>query len=55
MQAFIEPIAVGDILPDMPLFLENDKYVSVPLESTYLTAFAEMPRRWRKVLEAGQA
>ncbi|MGH7225887.1 MAG: DUF4058 family protein, partial [Gemmataceae bacterium] len=50
-RAYIETIAVGDPLPDMPLFLEADGHVLVPLESTYQTAFAGMPRRWRTVLE----
>lgn len=50
--AYIEPIAVGDRLPDMPLFLEPNGCISVPLEATYQTAFAVMPRRWRRVLEA---
>jgi len=31
--------------------LEPDSYVPVPLEATYGTAFAMMPRRWRDVLE----
>src|SRR5262249_23475675 len=31
--AYIEPVAVGDTLPDMPLFLEPDVYVPVPLEA----------------------
>jgi hypothetical protein len=51
-RAFIEPVAVGDPLPDMPLFLEPNGCVKVPLEMTYQTAFAELPRRWRRVLEA---
>jgi hypothetical protein len=50
-RAYIEPIAVGDALPNMPLFLRPDLHVEVPLESTYQTAFAAMPRRWRTVLE----
>lgn len=50
-RAYIEPVAVGDILPEMPLFLEPDGYVPVPLESTYQTAFDVLPRRWRNVLE----
>jgi hypothetical protein len=50
-RAYIEPIAVGDALPDMPLFVESKGYVTVPLESTYQTAFAGMARRWRSVLE----
>lgn len=54
-RAFIEPIAVGDPLPTMPLFLDPDLYVSVPLDETYRTAFAAMPRRWRDVLEPPSA
>jgi hypothetical protein len=50
-RAYIEPMAVGEQLPDMPLFVEPNRHVRVPLEPTYQTAFANMPRRWRKVLE----
>jgi hypothetical protein len=49
--AYIEPVAVGDRLIDMPLFLEPGGYVLVPLEQTYQAAFAAMPRRWQPVLE----
>jgi hypothetical protein len=51
-RAYIEPCAVGDELPKMPLFLEPNGCVQVPLEATYQTAFAVLPRRWRRVLEA---
>jgi hypothetical protein len=51
-RAYIEPIAVGDALPDMPLFLEPERYVMVPLEETYTTAYTAMPARWRRVLES---
>ena len=51
-RAYIEPVAVGDALPDMPLFLEPDGCVWVPLEATYRTAFEVLPVRWRSVLEA---
>ena len=47
-RAFIEPVAVGDKLPDMPLFLEAERYVPVPLEATYRSAFAAVPKRWRE-------
>ena len=50
-RAYIEPVAVGDTLGEMPLFLEPDGYVNVPLEATYHTAFDVLPLRWRKVLE----
>jgi len=51
-RAYIEAVAVGDPLPNMPLFLEPNGHVPVPLEATYQTAFAALPRRWRTVLEA---
>lgn len=53
-EAFVEPVAVGSKLPDMPLFLSPDVYVPVPLESTYAAAWENMPTYWRDVLE-GQA
>ncbi len=52
IEAFIEPVAVGDILPDMPVILEPGGAVILPLEETYLAAIAAFPRRWRTVLEA---
>ena len=51
-RAYIEPAAVGQPLPAMPLFLEPNGCVMVPLEETYTTAFAVMPQRWRSVLAA---
>jgi hypothetical protein len=53
VRAFIEPVAVGDRLIDMPLYLEEGRYVAIPLEETYQTAFRAVPRRWRSVLERG--
>ena len=50
-RAYIETVSVGQPLPAMPLFLEPNGCVMVPLEATYQTAFADMPRRWRTVLE----
>ena len=49
-RAYLECVAVGQTLPEMPLFLEPDGCVMVPLEATYETAFAVMPRRWKVVL-----
>ena len=51
VRAFIEPVGVGDTLIDMPLFLDSGRYVAVPLEETYRTAFDSVPRRWRTMLE----
>ena len=49
-RAYIEPFAVGQLLPDMPLYIESNEHVMTPLEETYNTAFTAMPARWRKVL-----
>lgn len=51
VQAHIEAVAVGEVLPEMPLLLEPGGAVMVPLEATYQAAFAAVPQRWRRVLE----
>ena len=43
------------ILPEMPLFLNRERYVGLPLESTYLSAYQGMPAFWRNVLEDKRA
>lgn len=50
--AFVQPIAVGDVLPEMPLFLAPDRYVNVPLEATYQTAWAGFAPPLRGLLES---
>ena len=42
---------MGRELIDMPLFLEPELYVNVPLEATYQAAYQGVPRRWQRVLE----
>lgn len=51
IRAYARGVAVGDALPDMPLFLEPGRSVQVPLEASYREAFSAVPRRWRAVLE----
>ncbi|HTU17918.1 MAG TPA: DUF4058 family protein [Gemmataceae bacterium] len=51
-RAYVEPTAVGRELIDMPLFLEEEIYVNVPLEATYQAAYKGVPRRWQRVLAA---
>ncbi len=50
-EAYIEPVAVDQTLIDMPLFLSATRYVNVPLEATYMTAYRGMPEFWRQVIE----
>ena len=48
---YLEHLAVGAPLAEMPLFLRPDRYVNVPLEPTYQAAYRAMPAFWREVLE----
>lgn len=41
--AFVEPAAVGEPVPDRPLFLATDLHVTAPLAATYETAWAGYP------------
>ena len=50
VQAYVKHFGVDDKLPDLTLFLECDGCVEVPLEKSYMQAFAEVPKRWRDVL-----
>jgi hypothetical protein len=50
-EAFVEPLAVGDALPDMPLFLADRRYVPAPLEMAYTTAYTRMPKLVRDIVE----
>jgi hypothetical protein len=52
LTAYVEPVAVGDTLIDMPLFLAPDWYVSVPLEAAYQAAYRGVPGHLREVLDA---
>jgi hypothetical protein len=49
-EAFVELVAVGDLLPEMPLFLTPETYISSPLETTYQLAWDGMPEFWRNTL-----
>jgi hypothetical protein len=51
MVAYVEPVGVGDVLPDMPIFLTADRYVPCPLEATYQTAWEQFPAPLKKPLE----
>ena len=51
--AYVEPLAVGDALPSLPLFLASRIYVPAPLESTYQTAWQKCPAVVRQMV-AGQ-
>jgi hypothetical protein len=40
------------LMPETAVFLRPDRYIKVPLEAAYQTAYADTPPFWRDVLEA---
>lgn len=53
VSGFIEPLAVGDVLPDAPLFLDDGRFVNLPLEPTYMAAFDALPEHLRQEVQGG--
>jgi len=49
-RCYVEPLAPGLTIPNMPLFLRAGHYVSLPLEETYQTAWRYMPARYKTLL-----
>jgi hypothetical protein len=52
ISGFVENVAVGDPLPDMPIFLTPDRYVPCPLEATYQQSWDVFPKVLKGPLEA---
>ena len=49
--AYVEHLAVGTALTPMPLFLSIERYINVPLETTYQAAYRGVPAFYRDILE----
>lgn len=52
-EAYLEHLTFGSPLPEMPLFLNPERYINVPLEATYQSAYRGTPAYWRGVVEGG--
>jgi hypothetical protein len=50
-ELFVEPVAIGAKLADMPLFLSAAEYVPVPLEATYQEVWDHLPAILKAPLE----
>jgi len=50
-RGYAQPLAVGDELAAMPLFLTSERYINVPLEETYSSAFHSVPKHLRDILD----
>jgi len=49
--AYVEPLSVGDELLPMPLFLNSDLYVPVPLAATYQASWNAFPDAVKGLVE----
>jgi hypothetical protein len=49
--AYVEPVGVGDVLPSLPIFLSDTRYVPAPLEQTYQEAWAVFPAMLKELIE----
>ena len=50
LTAYVDGLAVGDPLPDAPLFLAPGWYVNVPLEQTYMASWNVTPKPIRDLV-----
>lgn len=50
IEAFVVHFAVGQPIPMAPLFLTRENYLQVPLDSTYQSAWNDVPPQYQKVL-----
>jgi hypothetical protein len=53
--AYLEPLGLGEIMPEMPLFLAPNLHVMVPLESTYQATWEVCPEPIRRMVLQGPA
>jgi hypothetical protein len=47
---FAAHFAVGESVPQMPLFLTSEDYVYVPLEAAYMAAWKDVPPQYQAIL-----
>ncbi len=49
---YVQPFAAGDPIPGLPLFLTPDRYIDLPLASTYEQAYGDAPPFAQEILSA---
>jgi hypothetical protein len=52
--AYLQHPVVGAPMPELPLFLTVERYIKLPLETTYATAWSGVPVFWREVIEGAR-
>jgi hypothetical protein len=49
--AYLQYPAIGDPVPNLPVFLTADHYVEMPLAATYAAVIRSIPRERREIIE----
>jgi Protein of unknown function (DUF4058) len=52
VDALVNHFAVGQPIPEMPLFLTTENYIRVPLEKAYMAAWEDVPPQYQEMLLA---
>jgi hypothetical protein len=55
LTAYVDQLAVGDPLPEAPLFLAPECHINLPLEETYHTSWSSTPQPIREIVGGGPA
>ena len=49
--AYVESVGLGDLLPSIPLFLSENRYIATPLEATYEQAWGVFPAMLKELID----
>lgn len=49
--AYVEPLAVGDPLPSVPMHLTDEYHITLPLDESYRAAWQSFPAALRSIVE----
>jgi hypothetical protein len=52
VDAFVNHFAIGEPIPEMPLFLTRENFIRVPLEAAYMAAWEDVPPQYQEILLA---
>jgi len=49
----VEPLAINELLPEMPLMLTKDSHIKVPLEPVYTESWEHLPEAVKQAVAGG--
>ncbi len=51
VRARVVPLQVGDLIPEMPVFLLPHHFIRIPLERAYASSFRSLSRKFQNILQ----